>query len=73
MTENAIAEGESGTVQQSGAIINPAWSLEPGKPYFLATGGGISVNVPVVGFIQQIGIAKDATTLVINLGDPVKR
>lgn len=73
ITEAAIAEGASGTARQSGVITNPAWSLLPGRVYFLAAGGNISVNVPASGFIQQIGTAKDATTLIINMGEPTIR
>ena len=72
ITTAAIAEGETGTVQQSGAITNPAWSLSPGEVYFLASGGNIGVNVPSSGFIQRIGTAKDTTTLIINMGEPIK-
>jgi len=72
MATAAIAQGDTGTVQQSGAITNQAWSLSPGLPYFLVSGGNISVNVPSSGFVQRIGTAKDATTLIVNMGEPIK-
>lgn len=72
MTEAAIAEGATGTVRTGGAITNSAWSLSPGLSYFLAAGGEISLNIPSSGFIQRIGTARDSTTLIINMGEPIK-
>jgi hypothetical protein len=72
MALQTALEGVQCKVQTSGEITNPAWSLTPGAIYFVALGGTISATPPVVGFVQKIGLAKNATTLVISLGEAIK-
>lgn len=65
-------EGQQIKVKYNGEINNPLWNLTPGTNYYLGPGGNIVDTAPSSGFIQQIGIAKNATTLVIKLGTPIK-
>jgi hypothetical protein len=48
--------------------------LTPGATYYLGTLGSITTNPPGTpgSVIRRIGIAKNSTTLVINLGEPVE-
>lgn len=55
-----------------GEIINSAWNLTVGSTYFLGSGGDITKIAPSTGFIQQVGIAKNITTLIIKIGTPIK-
>lgn len=65
--ENALA-----SVCETGEITNPAWNLISGASYFLISGGCISTNPPESGFIQKVGVAKNAKTLNVKLAEPIK-
>lgn len=67
-----IAEGEDGYIQQIGEVENISWNLDAGEIYYLAVAGTISKTPPAIGFWQQIGVAKDSVTLIINLSEPIK-
>lgn len=66
------AQGEQVKVQISGEVSNTSWNLVAGYSYYLGNGGTISNVAPTTGFIQKVGIAKNSTTLSINLGQPIK-
>jgi hypothetical protein len=66
----AIANGFSGAVAVSGEVNNPAWVWVAGQVIFL-NGSSLSSVAPVSGFSQKIAVAKNSTTVVIELGDPV--
>lgn len=67
-----IAEDATGPIQLSGEIVNPDWSLGTGKIYFVGLGGTITDTPPARGFCQKIGVSKDDTGLIIDLGDAIK-
>lgn len=71
MALQTALEGAQCKVQTSGEIVNPAWILSPGAIYYVSTGGTISLTPPTSGFVQKIGLAKNATTLVISLGEAI--
>ncbi len=71
MSLEAIAAGNTGEVQFHGLITNPAWTLTPGDPYFLSSGGEITDTAPLSGFIQRVGTAKSATELILKLSEPI--
>lgn len=72
MASAAIAEGENGLIQMAGEIENPAWALVPGATYYLGAAGTMSTTPPESGFWQRIGVAKNSTTLVLKLSEPIK-
>ena len=73
MSTAAALEGEDCLVQKSGEIVNPNWDLDPGVNYFAGRGGAITINPPVPGFWQRVGIGKDSVTLILSLSEPVVR
>lgn len=70
---NAGAAGQPGTFQDAGDITIGA-TLTPGLPYFLSpdTPGGIALiaDVQVGDDYVQIGVAKSASVLTINIQVP---
>lgn len=52
-----------------GAIEKAAWGLTPGDTYWVAAGGGITNVAPTASgqAVQEIGYAKNATTLFVTL------
>jgi hypothetical protein len=73
MTTAAIAEGQNGVVRRTGQVENPAWSLEPGRVYFLGEGGEISTAVPSAGFVLIVGVPMSETKLVLAFGLSILR
>jgi len=75
MTE-AVAEDATGTMQMRGDISNPGWSFSTiGGDVFLSGSGNISQTAPTYGsgdFLVKVGWALNATTLVINIGEPTQ-
>lgn len=65
-----ILNGFSGQVTVSGEVNNPGWTWISGQNIFL-NGGTLSTVPPFSGFSQKIAVAKNSTTVVIELGDPV--
>lgn len=70
LSEAAIANGFSGTVMLAGEIENGSWSWVAGNVLFL-NGTSLSTVSPLTGFTQKIGVAKDSTTIEINIGPAV--
>jgi hypothetical protein len=66
----AILAGFSGPVTEAGEVQNLGWSWNSGDVVFL-NGTSLSTTSPGTGFSQKIGTAKNASTLVIELGEPV--
>lgn len=71
ITAEARAAGQPVTIQIAGEITNPLWELDAGENYYLALAGTISRTPPSRGFWQKVGNAKNRTTLIIKLGEPV--
>lgn len=72
MSANAALAGDSVTIKKGTKIILNGWGLVPDSVYFLGNNGNISVST-YDGIFQIIGIAKDASTLLIQLSNPIKR
>ena len=70
-----ILEDASGTVILGEGVITGLSSLTPGARYYLGTGGSrvLAASLPTsTGNIsQQIGVAKSATELAINIQEPI--
>jgi hypothetical protein len=71
ITAEERAEGQPVTIQLAGEITNPAWNLSAGEVYYLALGGTISRTPPSRGFWQKVGNAKNQTTLIIRMCEPI--
>jgi hypothetical protein len=48
-------------------------SLTVGAPHFISTTGGLTLTPPSTGMVQQVGFAVTATTLIVNLMQPMRR
>ena len=71
ITENAVA-GKPQIVIVSGMITNPAWSFTPGMPVYL-NGNTLSNTAPTIGFVQKMGVATSASTLIVQLGPSIRK
>lgn len=69
------APGASIDIVSSGYLTNTAWTFTEGKPLFLGAQGEL-IHAPLPGtltFIQQIGVALSATTVMIHIAPSIKR
>jgi hypothetical protein len=71
ITAEGRAAGQPVTIQVAGEITNPLWDLYAGEIYYLAIAGTISRTPPSIGFWQKVGTAKNATTLIIRMGESI--
>ena len=71
MTTGAVSSGAEATVQISGYITESGWSFTVGNPVFLSTNGHITQTAPTDGFRLIIGKPKTATTLFLELSEPI--
>ena len=60
----------SGSVTQVGEVQNLLWAWTAGDRLYL-NGISLSTTAPASGFSQFIGTAKNSTTIIVELGDPV--
>jgi hypothetical protein len=71
MTTGAVSSASEATVQISGEITNSGWSFTVGTPVFLSTNGHITQTAPTDGFRLIVGKPKTATTLFLELSEPI--
>lgn len=69
VTTGAAAEGDTVTVATAGRV-NGFSGLVPGSVYWLNAAGDVLEDVPGSGFVQDLGTAIDAQTMVIRVGAP---
>jgi hypothetical protein len=74
VVDSAYAAGARVLVIRYGAMVDTALSWIPERPVFLGANGRLT-QTPLLDakFIQQVGIAKTSSLLVINLLQPVRR
>jgi len=66
ITRERILPRFSGEVQTYGELVNPAWRWIAGEPIFI-NGTYLSRISPSVGWIKKIGVAKNPTTILVEL------
>ncbi len=62
--------GTTCRIQSTGTIQNPVWNFTPNENVFLS-GYNLVHSLPVTGFVQKIGTAKNNNTLVLNINEPI--
>lgn len=65
-----VLNGFISNVVTNGIVTNPAWSLAVSSPIYL-NGTSLSQTPSDTGFVQRVGIAKNATTLYVDLAEPI--
>lgn len=73
LAANNAIEDEVVRVLSGGVVYRAAWALVAGAIYWLGNAGELTDTAPMVGFVQRIGVARDATMLAVCLGEPVIR
>ncbi|HVZ17222.1 MAG TPA: hypothetical protein VG897_08905 [Terriglobales bacterium] len=70
ITTGAASSGAEATVQSTGEMTDVAWSWALG-PVFCGLNGQLTQAPPNAAWICQIGLAIDATTIVIGIRPPI--
>jgi hypothetical protein len=66
----AAPAGGALNIQRSGVLEDAAWSWAPGRLY-LSASGSLTQTPPADGFLVLIGAATSATSITLNLQDPI--
>lgn len=72
---SSVSSSATGTGYTEGVNSNLS-GLTIGAQYFLGTAGGVTATVPAAGasvIVQSLGIAKSATELIVDFGQPIER
>ena len=70
LVTSASSFGDVVVVRRRGVLVEAGWSWTPG-PVFVGDNGALTQVAPVSGWLLQIGIAVNATTLDINPEEPI--
>lgn len=70
MTTAAVLTGFVASLSTDGEVTNPAWTWSANASLFL-NGTSISQTPPSSGFIQVVGVAVNATTMIIQIKLPL--
>lgn len=71
ITQGAVISGGTATVTTYGVITESSWNWTAGLPVFLSTNGQLTQSAPTSGFRLIIGRAKSATTLFVDISEPI--
>ena len=71
VTQGAVISGATATVTTFGEITEGSWNWTAGLPVFLSTNGLMTQTAPATGFRLIIGRAKSATTLFVDISEPI--
>lgn len=71
ITQGAVISGATATVTTYGTITESSWNWTHGLPVFLSTNGQLTQTPPATGFRLIIGRAKNATTLFVDISEPI--
>lgn len=72
ISRQGVASGAQVAVQSAGRVTGLT-GLTPAAVYYLGTAGALTATPPASGVVQPMGVALNATTLVLVIGVPVQR
>lgn len=58
-------------VLTSGTYYSEGWTFVPGKKIWCSASGVVTQDIPTSGFALELGYAPTATTLVVNIKEPI--
>lgn len=71
ISTGAALLGDPVTVQHSGHLAWPAGGLTPGVPLFLGATGLLTQVVPTTGWLRQVAMAIDASSVLVDIGPAI--
>ena len=70
ITQGAVVNGATVTVQTTGQLTEPTWAWTSG-PVYLGSDGLLTQSPPISGVIVELGTALTPTTLLIRVQPPI--
>ena len=70
VTTRSIGRGFAGEVQLIGELVNPAWRWTAGDAVFI-NGTKLAATPPASGWVKKVGVAKNQTTIIVDLGEAI--
>ena len=70
LSMGAVSSGADVTLQSGGKMVVSGVGWTESLPVFVSTNGTLTQIVPVTGYVQQVGIAFDSETLIIEISEP---
>lgn len=71
ITSGAVSSGGYADVISAGLITEPSWNWTPGSALFLGLNGALTQTAPTAGFILQMGVAISATSINLDIKQPI--
>lgn len=71
VTQGAVSNGATATVTTYGTMTESSWNWTEGSPVFLSTNGLLTQTPPTSGFRIIIGRPQTATTLFVDISEPI--
>lgn len=72
VSTGAATAGDLVSYQAAGRLTEPSWAWTPDADIYLGLDGQLTQNVPVgAAFLQRLGYAIDATSMWIELSEPI--
>ena len=72
ITQTAAAAGGAVTVVANGRMTDANWDWTPGRPVFLGSNGALTQTAPTTGFVQQLGVADSAISMIVGIQKAIK-
>lgn len=75
LTKNAVSADEQVSIKTQGIIEHNGWNWVIGQPIYLGINGNLTQTPPLpgVGFLQILGTAITATSMMVRLQTPIRR
>ena len=73
ISTGAVSSGTDVQLQFDGKMVISGNTWVSQEPIFLAENGLFVQTIPATGFIQKLGVAFDATTILIDIAQPIYR
>lgn len=70
LSTGAASAGAPVTVQYAGPLVEPSWNWTPNLPVFCGLLGALTQTAPTAGFSLVVGIAMDATSILVGVKQP---
>lgn len=71
ITTGAVSIGATATVTTYGTVTESSWSWTVGNPIFLSANGQLTQTAPTTGFRTIIGFPQTATSIFIDISEPI--
>ena len=73
VSQNAAVLGDFVEVAVNGAMVEPSITMTPGDRIYFDNLGMLTATAPATGHHRAIGVARSATSILVNVGEVIAR